>query len=154
MQQWFTFVPAPNPSAQPAMPTSRTTAVVTAAPTATANETRLSLWIAFDYGGRAELVEAARRIVESGVDAQEIDEGLLPGCQLAARYLPATDGDRVYAVIRGSAVNNDGDANARFTRASPPCLRRMSTVLSIAASPTSVDTRSTSAPPSTATTRT
>ena len=33
---------------------------------ATANETRLYLWIAFDYGGRAELVEAARRIAESG----------------------------------------------------------------------------------------
>jgi undecaprenyl diphosphate synthase len=33
---------------------------------ATAKETRLSLWIAFDYGGRAELVEAARRIAESG----------------------------------------------------------------------------------------
>jgi undecaprenyl diphosphate synthase len=44
---------------------------------ATAGETRLNLWIAFDYGGRAELVEAARRIVESGVDAGEIDESLL-----------------------------------------------------------------------------
>ncbi|HWX08386.1 MAG TPA: polyprenyl diphosphate synthase, partial [Gaiellaceae bacterium] len=41
---------------------------------ATAGETRLSLWIAFDYGGRAELVEAARRIAESGVDPEEIDE--------------------------------------------------------------------------------
>ena len=29
---------------------------------------RLSLWIAFDYGGRAELVEAARRLVAAGVD--------------------------------------------------------------------------------------
>src|SRR3954469_24801609 len=27
---------------------------------------RLNLWVAFDYGGRAELVEAARRLVESG----------------------------------------------------------------------------------------
>ena len=34
----------------------------------------LDLWIAFDYGGRAELVEAARRIVESGVEADAIDE--------------------------------------------------------------------------------
>ena len=41
---------------------------------ATADKTRLSLWIAFDYGGRAELVEAARRLVESGVPADEIDE--------------------------------------------------------------------------------
>ena len=38
---------------------------------ATANETRLSLWIAFDYGGRAELVEAARRIAETGGDVDE-----------------------------------------------------------------------------------
>jgi undecaprenyl diphosphate synthase len=38
---------------------------------ATANEKRLNLWIAFDYGGRAEIVEAARKIVESG---DEIDE--------------------------------------------------------------------------------
>ena len=29
---------------------------------ATAGETRLQLWIAFDYGGRAEIVEAARRL--------------------------------------------------------------------------------------------
>jgi undecaprenyl diphosphate synthase len=42
--------------------------------TATADKTRLSLWIAFDYGGRAELVEAARRIAESGVDPEDIDE--------------------------------------------------------------------------------
>jgi len=38
--------------------------------------TRLNLWVAFDYGGRAELVEAARRIVESGVDPSEIDENV------------------------------------------------------------------------------
>jgi len=37
----------------------------------TAAESRLSLWIAFDYGGRAEIVEAARRLAESG---EEIDE--------------------------------------------------------------------------------
>jgi undecaprenyl diphosphate synthase len=28
---------------------------------------RLQLWIAFDYGGRAELVEAMRKILEEGV---------------------------------------------------------------------------------------
>jgi undecaprenyl diphosphate synthase len=38
---------------------------------ATATESRLSLWIAFDYGGRAEIVEAARRLVESGEDVDE-----------------------------------------------------------------------------------
>ena len=33
---------------------------------ATENERRLHLWIAFDYGGRAEIVEAARRLAASG----------------------------------------------------------------------------------------
>jgi len=40
----------------------------------TATNTRLDLWIAFDYGGRAELVEAARRIVEDGLAADDVDE--------------------------------------------------------------------------------
>ena len=38
---------------------------------ATANETRFKLWIAFDYGGRAEIVEAARRLAESGEPVDE-----------------------------------------------------------------------------------
>ena len=37
----------------------------------TAQNERLNLWIAFDYGGRAELVEAARRLVESAVEPDE-----------------------------------------------------------------------------------
>ena len=52
--------------------------------------TRLNLWVAFDYGGRAELVEAARRIVESGVDAQEIDENVF-AANLYAPELPDPD---------------------------------------------------------------
>src|SRR6266487_6527933 len=32
----------------------------------TASNGRLDLWIAFDYGGRAELADAARRLVEAG----------------------------------------------------------------------------------------
>ena len=42
--------------------------------TETASNDRLDLWIAFDYGGRAELADAARRLVEAGVAAEEIDE--------------------------------------------------------------------------------
>jgi len=38
---------------------------------ATQHERRLHLWIAFDYGGRAEIVEAARRAAESGVELDE-----------------------------------------------------------------------------------
>jgi undecaprenyl diphosphate synthase len=37
----------------------------------TAHNDRLNLWIAFDYGGRAELVEAARRLVEAGAEPDE-----------------------------------------------------------------------------------
>jgi undecaprenyl diphosphate synthase len=43
----------------------------------TAANERLQLWIAFDYGGRAELVEAARRLVEEGVASDEVDEEAL-----------------------------------------------------------------------------
>jgi len=51
---------------------------------------RLNLWVAFDYGGRAELVEAARRLVESGVDADEIDENVF-AANLYAPDLPDPD---------------------------------------------------------------
>jgi undecaprenyl diphosphate synthase len=43
----------------------------------TAANTRLDLWIAFDYGGRAEIVEAARKIVEDGLSADEVDEAAI-----------------------------------------------------------------------------
>ncbi|HZC30993.1 MAG TPA: polyprenyl diphosphate synthase [Gaiellaceae bacterium] len=54
---------------------------------ATAHETRLNLWIAFDYGGRAELVEAARRVAESG---EEVDEDSF-GRHLYAPEMPDPD---------------------------------------------------------------
>jgi undecaprenyl diphosphate synthase len=60
---------------------------------ATAAETRLNLWIAFDYGGRAELVEAARRIAESGADVDEESFG---------RYLYAPEMPDPDLVIRTS----------------------------------------------------
>jgi undecaprenyl diphosphate synthase len=60
---------------------------------ATAQESRLNLWIAFDYGGRAELVEAARRIAESGADIDEESFG---------RYLYAPEMPDPDLVIRTS----------------------------------------------------
>jgi undecaprenyl diphosphate synthase len=56
----------------------------------TAHRDRLNLWIAFDYGGRAELAHAARRIVEEGLEAEEIDEQML-GRYLYAPELPDPD---------------------------------------------------------------
>ena len=43
----------------------------------TASLDTLSLWIAFDYGGRAEIVDAARRLVADGVPPEDIDEAAL-----------------------------------------------------------------------------
>ncbi len=57
---------------------------------ATAKLDTLELWIAFDYGGRAEIVEAARRLAEDGVAADEISESTLTA-RLAAPDLPDID---------------------------------------------------------------
>ena len=54
-----------------------------------ANDTLL-LWIAFDYGGREELVQAARRLAEDGVAADDIDEPALTA-RLYAPDLPDPD---------------------------------------------------------------
>ena len=54
-----------------------------------ANE-RLSLWIAFDYGGRAEVVEATRRLIEEGVDARDVDENAI-GARLYAPEMAEPD---------------------------------------------------------------
>jgi len=40
----------------------------------TGTNDRLDLWIAFDYGGRAELADAARRLIRAGIQPDEIDE--------------------------------------------------------------------------------
>jgi undecaprenyl diphosphate synthase len=56
----------------------------------TAGNERLNLWIAFDYGGRAEIVEAARRLAESEIDPREIDENTL-AANLYAPELPDPD---------------------------------------------------------------
>ena len=56
----------------------------------TAANTRLQLWVAFDYGGRAELVEAARQLVEAGVGADTVDEDALTA-RLYAPDMPDPD---------------------------------------------------------------
>ncbi len=43
----------------------------------TGDNARLRLWIAFDYGGRAEIVDAVRRIVASDAAAEDVDEELV-----------------------------------------------------------------------------
>ena len=56
----------------------------------TAGNDRLNLWVALDYGGRAEIVDAARRLVESGIEPSEIDENVLR-TNLYAPELPDPD---------------------------------------------------------------
>ena len=56
----------------------------------TAGNERLQLWIAFDYGGRAEIVEAVRRLVEDGVDPRAIDESAI-AARLYAPDMPEPD---------------------------------------------------------------
>ena len=56
----------------------------------TAHLDTLQLWIAFDYGGRAELVEAMRRILEEGTRPQDVSEAAIVA-RLYAPELPDPD---------------------------------------------------------------
>jgi undecaprenyl diphosphate synthase len=56
----------------------------------TAHLDRLQLWIAFDYGGRAELVEATRAILQEGVRHQDMSEEVM-AAHLYAPELPDPD---------------------------------------------------------------
>jgi undecaprenyl diphosphate synthase len=51
----------------------------------TAENTRLTLNVAFNYGGRAEIIDAVKRIVTDGVPADQITE------ELFTRYLYTAD---------------------------------------------------------------
>jgi undecaprenyl diphosphate synthase len=56
----------------------------------TAENERLHLWIAFDYGGRGEIVEAVRRLLTSGADPTSLDEDVLSS-YLYAPEMPDPD---------------------------------------------------------------
>ncbi len=56
----------------------------------TAHNTRITLSVAFNYGGRWDVVQACRRIVEEGIPAEHIDEALLSR-HMAMSYAPDPD---------------------------------------------------------------
>jgi undecaprenyl diphosphate synthase len=62
----------------------------------TANNEKLDVYVALNYGGRSEIVDAVRRIVADGLSAEEVDEATF------ARYLYAPEVPEVDLVIRTS----------------------------------------------------
>ncbi len=62
----------------------------------TAANDRLDVYIALNYGGRSEIVDAARRIAADGLTPEEVDEATF------ARYLYAPEVPEVDLVIRTS----------------------------------------------------
>ncbi len=62
----------------------------------TRNNDRLQVYIALNYGGRAEIVDAVRRMMEDGLKAEEVDEATF------ASYLYAPEVPEVDLVIRTS----------------------------------------------------
>jgi undecaprenyl diphosphate synthase len=69
---------------------------LTEAEESTAGNDKLDLYIALNYGGRAEIVDATRRIVADGLSPEEVDE------RTFARYLYAPEVPEVDLVIRTS----------------------------------------------------
>ena len=63
---------------------------VTYAQSLTKDNEGITLCVAFDYGGRGEILEAVKRIVREGVSADEVDEGLF-GQYLYTADLPDPD---------------------------------------------------------------
>src|SRR2546430_11145520 len=77
---------------------------------ATADRDRLDLWIAFDYGGRAELTEAARRLVAHRVEPEDGGEDAIARPLSAAGLpdpdppIPTAGGERLLDVPRWPAA--------------------------------------------------
>jgi undecaprenyl diphosphate synthase len=60
------------------------------AETLTANNRRITLSVAFNYGGRWDMVQACRRAIAEGVPAEQVDEAYLSS-RMALAYAPDPD---------------------------------------------------------------
>ena len=60
------------------------------AETLTANNRRITLSVAFNYGGRRDMVQACRRAIAEGVPAEQVDEAYLSS-RMALAYAPDPD---------------------------------------------------------------
>lgn len=56
----------------------------------TQNNSQMTLSLAFNYGGRHEIVEAIRHLILDGVPAQEIDETLVADISILPIFLTLT----------------------------------------------------------------
>jgi len=74
---------------------------------ATAGGQRLQLNIAFNYSGRTELVDAARKVVARGLRPDEIDEDVMAAAMYTAG-LPDRTWSFVPAATRGSPTSSSG----------------------------------------------
>jgi undecaprenyl diphosphate synthase len=52
----------------------------------TARNKGLTLGVAFNYGGRAEIIKAARQLIEEGTSAEDLDEPTLERCLYTAGF--------------------------------------------------------------------
>jgi undecaprenyl diphosphate synthase len=69
---------------------------IEAAEELTKDNAKLDVYVALNYGGRAEIVDAARRMMEAGLKPKEVDEATF------ASYLYAPEAPEVDLVIRTS----------------------------------------------------
>jgi len=69
---------------------------IEAAEELTKDNAKLDVYVALNYGGRAEIVDAARRMMEDGLKPKEVDEATF------ASYLYAPEAPEVDLVIRTS----------------------------------------------------
>ena len=60
------------------------------AESATAHNTRITVWVAFNYGGRWDILQACQRAIDDGVSAAQLTEETLSG-YMALREAPDPD---------------------------------------------------------------